>query len=782
MQKTSVFATIFFSGFFIQGVLLAALLFSISSTQAAVPDISYEKDIAPIFAHRCVACHACYDAPCQLNLSNADGVQRGASKTPVYGVPRTQAMHPTRLFVDATDIAGWRALGFYSVIEPAGAQASLMARMLSLGSHRTITEQTGIPAEIHTNVERSNQCPATDTDWQDYLDHHAQEGMPFMVAGLSHTDLKTLQQWLAAGAPVVAHPVEPTRRELLQINQWEHYLNQPDPRHQLLSRWLYEHWVVAHLYFPFLPPGHFFELIRSSTPPGMPIEIIASRSANDPPPVHPYYRMRPIQGSLVYKTHITFPLDSSLKNSIEQLFFSSQWDIHQAAGYDESSRANPFLTFSDLPVAARYQFMLEHAEYFVRTFIRGPVCRGQLATDVIRDNFWTFFQDPRYDLYVTDADYRQRVSPLLALPGQLDGLLDLPKEWLKYRHLRNEYEKLRQNAYRQEESQGAGFKDLWTGNGVNTNALLSIFRHGNSATVHRGLLGAPPQTLWLLDFPLLEQTYYELVVNFDVFGTLSHQTQTRLYFDLIRFSAENNFLRLMPPTQRQLLLDDWYQDSGRIKLWLDYSPVSADLVAADPYFSADAKTEFEQRLLQRSTRFNATPDPINRCSQPSGCSRTGVPPFVASSDKALSQIAASTPAQLPAILFLPEASLLRIYNTHGQQTFYTLLRNRAHSNVAFILGEDLRYQPERDSITIAPGLLTSYPNFAFNIASNALPTFLSDLRQVRDSAQWQHLLAQWGVRRLSPEFWPLFDHLLDFLRTDAPVEAAIPDLNRYEKW
>ena len=42
-------------------------------------------------------------------------------------------------------------------------------------------------------------------------------------------------------------------------------------------------------------------------------------------------------------------------------------------------------------------FMLDNAEYFVRTFIRGPVCRGQIATDVIRDNFWALFQAPEHD-------------------------------------------------------------------------------------------------------------------------------------------------------------------------------------------------------------------------------------------------------------------------------------------------------------------------------------------------------------------------------------------------
>ncbi|MDF5919212.1 fatty acid cis/trans isomerase [Pseudomonas aeruginosa] len=43
-------------------------------------------------------------------------------------------------------------------------------------------------------------------------------------------------------------------------------------------------------------------------------------------------------------------------------------------------------------------------------------------------------------------------------------------------------------------------------------------------------------------------------MNFDVFGNVSHQAQTRLYFDLIRNGAEQNFLRLMPVDARRRCL------------------------------------------------------------------------------------------------------------------------------------------------------------------------------------------------------------------------------------
>ena len=58
------------------------------------PAISYTRDIQPILTEKCVACHACNDAACQLNLGSAEGATRGASKVPVYKGDRVDAVAP----------------------------------------------------------------------------------------------------------------------------------------------------------------------------------------------------------------------------------------------------------------------------------------------------------------------------------------------------------------------------------------------------------------------------------------------------------------------------------------------------------------------------------------------------------------------------------------------------------------------------------------------------------------------------------------------------------------
>ena len=86
-----------------------------------------------------------------------------------------------------------------------------------------------------------------------------------------------------------------------------------------------------------------------------------------------------------------------------------------------------------------------------------------------------------------------------------------------------------------------------------------MFRHFDNATVVKGFVGDIPKTLWVMDYPMLERTYYELVVNFNVFGTAAHQAETRLYFDLIRSGGENSFLHFMPSDVRTAMRNTWYQ-------------------------------------------------------------------------------------------------------------------------------------------------------------------------------------------------------------------------------
>lgn len=760
--------------------VMAVSLTVSTSAMAATP--SYQKDIRPIFDQKCLACHGCYDAPCQLKLENVDGLDRGASKKPVYDGARKNDAEPTRLGVDALTTSAWRDKGFYSVVDSAwGMRGSLLYRMLELGHSHDFASNEKLPDHIQLGISRQNVCPNPE-QFDDYADDYPKEGMPLAVTGLTDEEFSTLEQWMHDGAPREPETLTLSATEKEQIQAWEAMLNAEGKRETLVARWLYEHLFLAHLYFGEEDgdaPDHFFELVRSSTPPGEPIVPVATVRPNDAPPSSFWYRLSPIKGTLVHKTHITFSLNPEKLARTRKQFFAGDWQVETLPGYDYEDRANPFLTFEPIPARARYQFMLDNAEYFVRTFIRGPVCRGQVATDVIRDQFWAVFQDPEQDLYITNETYRNTVSPLLGLPGQDSDLLDLGPEWIKYSDKRNNYLKARQKAYAQHEPRGPGWESLWDGDGHNPNALLTIFRNHDNASVRKGLLGDYPLTTWVMDYPLFERTYYNLVVNFNVFGAVSHQAQTRLYFDLIRNGAEQNTLRYFPAELRKPVLNHWYQDGGKLRLKLSYASIDTSHPTGIAFQTSTPVNEFNANLVKRFSNLNARPDPLNRCDSEE-CHREQVAQWKQQSDITLSKLASRRAGNFKAIYYLPEVTMIRVESPAGEQEIYTLFRNRAHSNVAFMFNEDMRYQPELDTLTLYPGVLSSYPNFMFNVSQGALNDFIEQLNAVEDEEDFTHVVSQYGVRRTHPQFWDFFHAMTRYMEVNEPTQAAVLDMNRYK--
>jgi hypothetical protein len=110
--------------------LLAAAILSLSglirsaNSQPAPASDEYTARIQPIFNSRCIACHSCYNAPCQLNLQSYSGLARGANKLNVYDRSRLKSVAPSRLDIDGRSLTDWRANDFFDAL----AAPSLPAR------------------------------------------------------------------------------------------------------------------------------------------------------------------------------------------------------------------------------------------------------------------------------------------------------------------------------------------------------------------------------------------------------------------------------------------------------------------------------------------------------------------------------------------------------------------------------------------------------------------------------------------------------------------------------
>lgn len=132
--------------------------------------------------------------------------------------------------------------------------------------------------------------------------------------------------------------------------------------------------------------------------------------------------------------------------------------------------------------------------------------------------------------------------------------------------------------------------------------------------------------------------------------------------------------------------------------------------------------------------------------------------------------------------FMPEVSFVRVSSGDSDTDLaYTLVRNKAHTNVAFLLGEAKRREPDKDTLTAYRGLLGSYPNFMFNVPLDSIESFAADLHAARTREQYIELVSHYGLSRTHPEIWTNFQWFIDYMQRTNPVEAGVYDLNRYKK-
>jgi hypothetical protein len=776
------------------GLLLTAASLGLACSHVAEPDfpplpgaaetapVSYREQVRPVLERRCVVCHGCYDAPCQLLLSSHAGLERGASREAVYHSDRLLPMQPTRLFVDAKSSAQWRQRDFFSVLENAGVAGpdALLIRMLALGSAHPFAPGERLPDSLPLDVTRKLSCP-TPEEFGAYAREHPLGGMPYGMAAPRDSELGVLAAWVGQGAPPPPPPPPLPPSATAQVARWEEFLNGDSLKQRITARYLYEHWFLAHLYFEDLPAGPFFRIVRSSTPPGRSVEVIATRRPTDDPGASRFwYRLTPIRSTIVHKTHIVYPLSRAKMRRLTELFLISDWEPTRFPSYDAHEALNPFLSFAAIPARSRYQYLLDDAQYFVMTFIRGPVCRGQVAVDVIEDHFFVAFLDPDRDISVVDPGFLERAKRLLSVPAEYENPIPLSQIWLGTHRDQQRYLDLREQAYAAADPDrlGPALDFLWDGDGGNRNALLTVFRHFDNASVVRGFLGGIPKTAWVIDFPLFERTYYNLVAGFDVFGNATHQIATRVYMDHLRMQSENLFLAFLPEASREEIRASWYVGATQqLGYQTDRIP-SLGHGTQIRYRSTDVKAELLTMILARNPAAAGPPDLLNRCGA-SPCNRPGASATERRAERALQPIA-SVPG--PWVAELPDLAFLRVRSgklDRGVVT-YTLVHNKAHTNVASMFDEEERREPAKDTLSVVRGTLGSYPNFLFDVEVAQIEAFARALAAVGNASDFEALVERWGVRRTSPYFWEAFDWIHDDFRRRSPTAFGLFDLGRYQ--
>ncbi|QXP83804.1 fatty acid cis/trans isomerase [Methylococcus sp. Mc7] len=746
--------------------------FDQSRSTAALP-IEYRRDVKPILDSRCVVCHACYDAPCQLQLGSYEGVTRGANGEWVYDAARLLAAEPTRLFQDAASNAEWRTKGFHPVLNersPAAEpnrEAGVLARLLALKRRFDFPQYGLLPQDRYDfSLDRSQQCPAIEEIGR-FESEHPEWGMPYGLPPLSERENRTVTAWLEAGAPAAPEP-SLTEAQRDQIARWEAFLNGADAKTRLMSRYLYEHWFLAHLYFDELPPGDYFELVRSRTPPGRPIDLVATRRPYDDPGVaRVYYRLRPHRPALVSKTHMPYALNAARMARIKAWFLDEPYAVKALPSYDPKVSANPFIAFEQIPVRSRYRLLLDEAQFTVMNFIKGPVCRGQVALNVITDHFWIGFMHPDIPVFNETSGFLADVLKEVSLPTEQQSNALLTK-WLSYSRGQTDYlrRKSEMANRRFTGSNSPSLSMLWDGDGNNANAALTVLRHFDSASVVKGLLGDRPQTALIMGYTLLERIHYLLVAGFDVYGNTAHQLEARLYMDFLRMEGELSFLALLPGGDRNAVRDLWYRGAG--------DEVKSYLNGSRAYFTQRTGVEYR------------TGDPLPELF---GLWKAHLAPVLdhrhdlaesARDDPDADLLKKLAGLRGRVLSFLPESSFLTVQGVDGVDRHYTLIRNSAHSNISELFSEANRRLPDEDTLLVASGFIGAYPNAFYRLRSNRLAAFVDLVSRLRSEQDYAALAARFAVRRTDPRFWGHSDAVHEAFRKADPVEASLFDFNRLE--
>ena len=745
--------------------------------------IDYLTDVKPILDKRCVVCHSCYNAACQLKLSSFEGLDRGATKGSVYDAGRLRSVDPTRLFIDAQSTEQWRNRKFFSVTGSAvtnGLNDSIMVQLLF---HKMQNPENS--GEYRPETDELT-CSRDQAELGGFLEKHPNRGMPYGFPPLKQDEFKAIAGWLsqaAKGPDAVqqAELVAPKASDAREIEKWEAFLNGEDAKHAMTARYLYEHLFLAHIKFG-TPTNEFYELVRSKTPPGQSIDIIPTVRPYDAPGVERvYYRFRKIYSTIVQKTHMVVEFDDNTLQRIDGLFIRPEWEQPpHLVGYDAKLSANPFAAFEQIPPRSRYQFLLDNARYVIMTFIHGPVCKGQIALNVIDDQFWVMFLDPDHDLSVLHPEFLQANLDKLILPTELGSDMRLFTALTdEHRKAEVEFYRARQDYYMLQNKDGLGYESIWKGNRTSDAPLLTIYRHFDSASVHKGVLGNLPKTMWVIDYPLFERIYYALVAGFDVYGNAGHQLAVRLYMDGLRIEGESYFLDYLPQAQRQQIMQSWYKDTDLKDI--HYYPSA--LPARTAFATDDPKREFIEQVVNRHIlpATNIAFDRINYL--PAGADYPPLPKIYLTRDDYLQGFRALAKPGTPFFSLVNDSNAnlayLRIRVKYGTDVAGTIVINRWHDSVAYLIGEDKRLDPGKDSADFIPGLIGSYPNYFFDVREEDLPDFFDLLEHYDKSPKDMQRIARYGINRNDERFWDTYDWFQQRLQEEEPVRGGLLDLNRY---
>jgi hypothetical protein len=249
--------------------------------------------------------------------------------------------------------------------------------------------------------------------------------------------------------------------------------------------------------------------------------------------------------------------------------------------------------------------------------------------------------------------------------------------------------------------------------------------------------------------------------------------------DGLRVEGESNFLNFLPPGNRQETMQSWYKGVDFKKI--GYYPSS--LPAKISYTTDDPKREFVEHVVD-SHLLPATEiafDTVNYLR--AGADYPQLPDKYETTDDYLRAFRALSRPGTPFFAMVNDSNanlaFVRIRLEKRRDLAFSIVINRWHDNVTFLLNEDDRLDPAKDSANFINGLIGSYPNYFFDVREKDLPDFIDFLAHFDKSPQGLARLAKYGVNRADDRLWGTYDWFQQRFNEEEPVQGGLFDLNRY---
>lgn len=753
----------------------------------------YRDKIQPILASRCVSCHSCNSAPCQLNLSSYKGLVRGMSKDNPHSTSLRRSfseVHRARLEDSFTE-EQWRDLGFYPVLPETRDAIKDSIFYLALQN-----DEEGSPDELEKEdnlsliLDELYVCPVNAKEYKAFRSKYAFAHMPLTCDKIPNQEHKLLMQWLEEGTPgpqkeglnILTRPTHTSQSQgelaLIEktVRDFEDYLNPPSMRRRAVARYLYEHFYAVNFHFK-VNPGEFYRIVRSRTPAPEPIDLIVTEFITDHPgEEYFYYRMQKVDQVIEMKRHIPMEISEDVFREWDSLFFSSDLKWEYSELWNEYPN-NPFEWFVAIPVLARARFVEKYAKTMMQVVARGAICHGSDSSYVSPDYAWFLIFKPESDPTVRIPDLGMKYSngssyysEFYSHPRDIANQLVFPPHypWKAEAYNRNFLSSLDYI-----HPNGIGLED------ISDKEMFYSLRHETSLEFYSMRdTSAPGYTEYkiLWSYADYEHFYYRTSVHYKYYGSVAHKFEAFYTVIQRRSLGEYSFALLNPNYELRTQLLNWYTSSKGKKLYRLHKNLLR-------YDSPDRKSKesnqsfalITQKLLDKFATYQRHENLVHFHTTTHPGLDVELKDKIENEKALEAALRTLTGKRGTFARFVPNIVHVRWKG----RTLYTFFVHRGHINDKVIGKEKASLDPAYDQMSVAKGLVGGFTYMFFDINSSNAKDFIENLSRMKSKKDWNAMVNTYGIQRDSAQFYNFLDWMHAWISLHLKDEGGLLDIRYY---